>query len=100
MRILTLKTLESLDACLTQRDLFRSKFGDFVKVNESLCESVASDFGWDWAASRLLSSSALAEYERVCASAWAEYRRVRDSAWAEYERACAITFGRLYCVEG
>ena len=89
MRILTLKTLESLDACSRQRYLFRSKFGDSVEITESLCESVASDFDWSWAAQNLLSAPALAEYNRVRAAAWDEYDRVRAAAWDEYDRVCA-----------
>ena len=89
MRILTLKTLESLDACSRQRYLFRSKFGDSVEITESLCESVASDFDWSWAAQNLLSAPALAEYNRVCAPALAEYNRVCAPALAEYDRVRA-----------
>ena len=88
-RVLTVQTLIDKGACSSQVELFRSMFGEQVRVTQKLCASVADKFDFIWAASHLLSAPALAEYERACAPARAEYERVRASAWAECDRACA-----------
>ena len=86
MTELKLQTLIDLRACREQVDLFRAKFGESVDVTPELCEAVASEFDFCWAARNLLLPTALAEYERVRAPAYAEYERVTAPAYAEYER--------------
>ena len=117
-RTLSLKRLVELGACSNQCRIFEERFGKSVRVTPGLCVRVAQVFDWDWAASHLLSktalaecnlacdsalaeynrvcNSALAEYNRVCNSAWAEYERAYNSAWAECTRAHARVFGELY----
>ena len=92
---ITAALLKRKRACSSQVALFEELFPNDVEVTEAVCVSVADKFNWDWAAQNLLSASASAEYERVCAPASAEYERVRASASAEYERVTAQTFGRL-----
>ena len=88
-RTLTLETLKAKRACAEQLRLFESMFGQSVEVTEALCVEVSAKFDFAWAAQRLLSLDALAEYERVTAPAWAEYKRVTAPAWAEYKRVRA-----------
>ena len=95
-RTLTLETLKVERACAEQLRLFESMFGQSVEVTEALCVEVSAKFDFAWAAQRLLSPDALAEYERVTAPAWAEYKRVKASAWAEYKRVKAAAFARAY----
>jgi hypothetical protein len=71
-------------------DLFHTLFGDSVDVTDELCGSVAGKFDFDWAASRLLTRSARAEYARATKAAWAEYERATAPARDEYERATAV----------
>jgi hypothetical protein len=107
MRTLKLSQLIAAKACQSQVDKFRARFGESVEVTRELCESVASEFDFDWAAANLLSAPARAEYERVTAPAqadyervtapaWAEYARVRAPARAEYERVRAAAFADAY----
>lgn len=92
-------------------------------------EAVAGDFNWGWAACRLLSRPAWAEYSRavileraeyrriataayrrveaaaraeylhIRIAAWDEYNRIATAAQAEYNRTTARTFARLYIAE-
>jgi hypothetical protein len=107
MRTLKLSQLIAAKACQSQIDKFRARFGESVEVTRELCESVASEFDFDWAAANLLSALARAEYDRVRAAAWAEYARVvalawdeyvrvRAPAWAEYDRVRAAAFADAY----
>ena len=96
MKILTLKTLQSHSACQSQLDLFRAHFGEAVTVTADICMAVASVFSWDWAAQKLLSPAALADYQRVRAAALADYQRVAAPALADYERVCAAAFADCY----
>ena len=93
MTELKLQTLIDRGACQPKADLFRARFGESVDITPELCESVASDFDFEWAAENLLTAPALAEYKRVSDAAVAEYKRVTAPARAEYERvrapACA-----------
>ncbi len=114
-----LQTLIDKGACRDQVDLFRAMFGKAVNVTEELCVSVADKFNLDWAATHLLTSQALAEYNRIKAAAWddyrrtlaaasadymrkvsalADYERIAASAWADYERAQARAFANVYTV--
>ena len=81
-RTLLLSTLIAKRACSEQVERFRSTFGESVEITPELCLSVADKFDWDWAAWRLLSAPAHAEYDRVRAPAWAEYDRVVAQVWA------------------
>jgi cell division septum initiation protein DivIVA len=86
---LTTQDLQRAKACRSQIDLFREHFGEGGTVTLVKVRKVAHLFNWDWAARRLLSHSASAEYERVTASAQAEYDRLSAPAWAEYDRVRA-----------
>ena len=79
-RTLTLAQLKG--TCAQQRALFRKLFGTSVEVTEALAVEHADSFDWTWAANKLLSAPARAEYEKVRAAAWAEYDKVRAAAWA------------------
>lgn len=68
--LLTLQTLIDKRACPEQVELFRFMFGDSVDVTPELCERVAAQFNFEWAARSLLTGPALAEYERVSARAF------------------------------
>jgi hypothetical protein len=107
MSKLCIKQLTDQSACKDQVDLFRTMFGESVNVTQKLCVSVADKFDFEWAASHLLTPSALADYERAKASAqadWeravaparADYRRAKGSAQADYERARAKAFAKAY----
>lgn len=100
MTELKLQTLIDLRACQSQVDLFRTKFGESVDIAPELCESVASELDFEWAAENLLKATAYAEYERVRNAAYAEYERVTDPALAEYERVTASEFARQYIAQG
>ena len=93
-RTLLLSTLIEKGACLEQVALFRETFGESVRITPERCFSVADKFAWGWAAWRLLSPSARAEYERVRESAWVE--GVRASAWVEHERVRASAWANAY----
>ena len=80
-RKLTLQTLKDHGACTDQLKLFQKTFGDSVNVTVKRAVAAASLFDWSWARC-LLSATARAEYDRVCAPARAEYDRVRATAWA------------------
>ena len=100
MTELKLQTLVDLGACQPQVDLFRARFGESVDIAPELCESVASELDFAWAAENLLKATAYAEYERVRNAAYAEYERVTDPALAEYERVTASEFARQYIAQG
>lgn len=75
-------------ACKAQREIVCREWPDGIPVTEdSALRAVARRLDIDWAASELLTASALAEYERAMAPALAEYERV--AAPAEYERVAA-----------
>ena len=98
-RILRLQTLIDKGACAEQVELFRKLYGDKVRVTQKLCVAVADKFSFDWAATKLLSASAGAEYERDMAQVWAEYQRVMASAGAEYERVMASAWAEYQRVK-
>ena len=93
--------LTDLNACESQRKLFNERFPKGVRLTRrtnvaNLLPKLAG-LDLEWAATHLLTTDqlaeyervrgpALAEYERVSGAAWAEYERVRGAAWAEYER--------------
>lgn len=70
-RILKLQTLIDKKACPQKVKLFRSMFGDSVRVTEKRCVSVADKFDFTWAAIHLLSALARADYNRAVAAAFA-----------------------------
>lgn len=88
-KIITYAQLKKLGACQDQLEIFKSKFGDSVKLTLKLVKANSSTFDFEWAAKSLLTSSAYAEYERTIAPAYAEYGRIRVSAYAEYGRTIA-----------
>ena len=107
MSILTLQTLIDKGACPEQVKKFRRKFGKQVNVTVKLCQSVAKDFDWGWAARNLLPAPIWAEYNRQHAPLYAEYQRQhapiraeyarqRALIWAEYERQRARLFALAY----
>lgn len=57
-RTFTLKMLEDAEACPDQIGEFKKRFGNEVKVTESLCESVGSVFYWPYAICKFLSPPA------------------------------------------
>ena len=71
-RILHLQTLIDNGACASQVALFRELYGDKVRVTQKLCVAVADKFSFDWAAIKLLSAPAWAEYGRVMARTFAK----------------------------
>lgn len=91
-RPLSVETLRARGACERAQALFRERWGDSVEVTEARCVSVADLFDWDWAAQKLLSPAARAEYRRAGAPASDEYRRACAPALAAYEsvRAAAL----------
>ncbi len=104
---ITYAQLRASGACRDQLALFKRKFGDSVEVTVQLAESVANEFDWDWAASKLLKAAAWDEYYRVRAAARDEYyhvtaaaraecERVTAAAWAEYYRVTAPAFATAY----
>ena len=106
--IVTLAQLRRLEACTPQLEFFQRQFGTEVTVTRELCLKYASNFDWDWAASRLLSAPARRDYDeamappaarRVCDEAMAAARRAydeaREVAWRArraYDEALAVAF--------
>lgn len=101
-RILKLQTLIDKKACPQQVKLFRSMFGDSVRVTEKRCVSVADKFDFTWAAIYLLSASAYADYIRAVAAAFADYNRAvaadysraAPPAWDDYMAAALADYSR------
>ena len=100
MAELKLQTLIDLGACQPQVDLSRARFGESVDITPELCESVASELDFEWAAEKLLTPTARKEYRRVMEAAYAECERVTAPAYAEYERVIAREFARQYIAQG
>lgn len=111
MTELKLQTLIDLGACQPQVDLVRARFGESVDITPELCESVASDFDFEWAAENLLTATAYvkcervrdasyAEYEHVWDADFTEYLRVKIAAHVEYLRVIAREFARQYIAQG
>ena len=88
-RTLHIQVLIDKRAYQDQIDLFRKRFGESVEVSPELCASVASLFSWDWAAEKLLSDAARADYKRIRDAARADYTRIEAQAWADYMRIAA-----------
>jgi hypothetical protein len=95
-RLLKASQLIAVGACPNQVKLFYELFGAQVYVTVKRAESVADKFDFSWAANKLLSAPARAEYDRVRAQAGAEYDRVRAPARAEYDRVTAQAFATAY----
>ena len=91
----TVALLKRKGACATQAALFTELFPKGVEITEEVCVNVADKFNWSWAAEKLLSEPANAEYRRATAPAYEEYRRATALAYAAYQRVQAATFGRL-----
>ena len=81
-KTITLAQLRKLGACKDQVALFKVTFGSSVEVTVEAAVEHADKFDFDWAAGKLLSAPARAEYEKVCAAALAEYEKVCAPAWA------------------
>lgn len=85
----TIQLSQLVGACKDQFDIVRAEWPNGIPLTEeALRRAIQLRLDVDWAASRLLSTPALAEYERV-----------RHSAWAEYERVCATCLLRLLMSE-
>ncbi len=95
-RILYLSTLVEKKACTKQVDLFQELFGESVTVTEKRAVSVADKFAWHWATDKLLSRTALDEYNKARQTALDEYEKKRRTAWDEYCKFRAKTFANLY----
>ena len=90
------KTLQALDACAGQLDLFRSRFGEQeIEVTRSLVIAQAPDWDWNWAAGHLLSSAAEAEYYEARAAALAEWSKTYSAAWAKWSKAFAAPWAEF-----
>ena len=87
---ITPRMLKLAGACSDQVDIFRKQWprGTAVTI-ESVEMAVSLGLDIEWAARKLLSDAARAEYARATAAARAEYARVRRAAWAELDRAIA-----------
>jgi hypothetical protein len=89
-KAITLDWLKSQYACEDQLKIFVETFGESAELNEvNAAKAIESNLDLDWLAVHILTTSALADYERVTATAWAEYERVTATEWAKYERATA-----------
>jgi hypothetical protein len=88
-RTLTLQTLNDKKACTGQLLLFKQLFGESVEISESACILVADKFDWNWAANKLLSTSARKAYYEATASAGEAYHEARASALKAYDEATA-----------
>ena len=108
-RTLTLKQLRDAGAWKSQCDLFRSLFGESVKVTARRAASFHNVFDWQWAARNLLSLKGLARFD--VAVARADQRtipmviKVSSSVdlakfLALYSRAVARAFAHAYIAEG
>ena len=89
--VITLATLSG--ACREQRELFAELFPKGSpktrKAALAAARKYAGKFDWEWAAEKLLSAAARAEYEKVRGTALAEYDKVRAAALAEYDKVRA-----------
>ena len=86
MAKITLSQLETLNACLGQRKVFKELFGNSVEITLDLAEKYFDKFDSDWAANNLLKPEYLNEYLKIMDSAYAEYRKIRNPAYTEYEK--------------
>ena len=87
-RFLTAARLELLNAPSWLILTFRRHFGDVAEVTPELCESVASDFWWQWMALHLLSLSAQDDYKQRVAPARAQVERNKTAIMTAYDNAC------------
>ncbi len=99
MKTIMLQQLVDLGACERARTKFEVLFGQSVEVTEAVCLALANEFDWAWAAKRLLTPSAKAEYDRIVKPVQAEYDRIVIQAWAEFNRISAATFCKLFNAE-
>ena len=81
---LTVELLKKREACREQVDLFAATFPDGVEITEAVCLSVADMFDFEWAAARLFTAGAWANYLAGRARIQEEYRAKRASIQAEY----------------
>jgi hypothetical protein len=95
-RTLTLQTLKDKKACTVQLLLFKQLFGESVEISESACILVADKFDWNWAANKLLSTSARKAYNEATASALKAYCEAKASAGKAYYEATAPAW-QAYC---
>ena len=94
---ISVKYLKVLGACRNQTDYIYSIIGtESVEITEELCLAHSDQIDWNWAARRLLSSSARAEYDRITEPSRAEYYRITESARAEYDRSTESARAEYY----
>ena len=89
MKKITAAQLRRLGACKEQLARFEALFPKGVVPTRALCLAHARDFSWEWAAARLLPTSALVAYNAARASAWTTCEAARAPAQAAYNAACA-----------
>ena len=89
---ITIKQLEEHGACIKQVRRFKRLFGSEVSVTKARCLKHTQQFDFNWAAFKLLSRPARAEYNKARMAAWAEYDEARMAAWAEYDEARMATW--------
>lgn len=95
MRILTLTQLTARRACAPQAALFKRHFGESVVVTEKLAAAHAPIFGSDSASYHLLTRTAQAAFDKVCAPAQAQYVKRCRVAGAERDKVRASIWGAL-----
>lgn len=70
---ITLEQLRDAHACLEQRLKFEEFFGQEVEVTPALCEALAEEFDWPWAAKMLLPSVLRKEFYKHDAKEFVEF---------------------------
>ena len=88
---LTVELLKKREACREQVNLFAATFPDGVEITEAVCLSVADKFDFEWAAARLFTAGAWANYLAGRAAILVEYNAKRARIRAEYEAKCAAS---------
>ena len=94
MRI-TAKLLREKGACKSNVIDFEARWPEGCDVTSENCETAFGELELDvdWAATRLLSREARAEYFKIKDVAWKEC--VKTKSWGEYEKAYIAAFCEL-----
>ena len=106
MKKVTVRMLDSINACEEDVSLFILYFGKDAEVTLDNCLA-CKDLGLDlqWFAIRVLSATALAEYymaispawdawEKAQAPAWDAYHKATDQEWVEFYKAKAMAWDK------
>ena len=72
MKAITYAQLEQLEACDTQLELFKERFGEVLELTVETDPAIAAGFDIDWLANKVLTASNRREYKKATAAAWAE----------------------------